>query len=293
MPRLRFPVPPGVQGRCLLGIFAHPDDESWGMGGTLVKYSSQGVYVALLCATRGEAGEIADPSLATREELGQVRAGELRRAARVLGVRHLRFLGVIDGQAQYWDIERTREQVVRAIRELRPQVVVTFGPDGATGHQDHIMTFRLATEAFILASDLTRYPHHLDQLGLQAHQPQRLYYCAGMPEKTYPQMEEGLKALGVSPDEFLDDFKDFIVPDGAVSAAVDVSSAVEKKLKALRCHRTQLPPGNILEQLPAPALRVLFQREFFYQAHPKVQPPVPYTDDLFEGVVEPFTPEKG
>src|ERR671932_2725290 len=126
------------QPRSLLALFAHPDDEAFGSGGTLARYAAEGVAVALVCATRGEVGEIADPALATPETLGDVREAELRCAARALGVGELLFLGYRDsGMAGTPTNEDPRalarapaEEVVARlvgiIRRLRPQVLVTF-----------------------------------------------------------------------------------------------------------------------------------------------------------------------
>src|SRR5512136_1653190 len=116
--------------RTLLAIFAHPDDESFGAGGTLAKYAAEGTRVALICATRGEAGiEGMSP-----EEAGQVREQELRTAAATLGLAEVRFLGYGDGELAQADPERVVAQLVSAMRDIRPHVVITFGPDGISGH---------------------------------------------------------------------------------------------------------------------------------------------------------------
>src|SRR5438105_2408242 len=121
----------------LLAVFAHPDDESLVAGGTLARYAAEGWRTALLCATRGEWGPISDDALADYENLGEVRERELRAACEVLGIRWLRFLDLEDAcvAAVIGTKEEATvlEKIVRAIRELRPQTIITFGPDGLYG----------------------------------------------------------------------------------------------------------------------------------------------------------------
>src|SRR5437016_8314659 len=168
----------------LLGAFAHPDDEGV-MSATILKYSMAGVEPGLVCATRGEVGEIADPALATPENLGQVREGEMRAAVEVLGVHNLWFLDYRDsGMAGTPENEDPRAfaqasaaevvgKLVAIIRQFRPQVIVTFDESGAYGHPDHIAIYRHTTSAFHAAADAVQYP----ELG-PAHAVSKLYYGA-------------------------------------------------------------------------------------------------------------------
>ena len=114
-----------LNNKKLLAIFAHPDDEAIMMGGTMAHYARRGVSVNLLCATRGEWGTISDDRLATRENLAQVREKELRDACEILGANLLGFLDCPDGDINNTDWQAIEEKIVRAIRTLRPQVVVT------------------------------------------------------------------------------------------------------------------------------------------------------------------------
>lgn len=134
------------QQQSLLLCLAHPDDESFGSGGMMAMYATQGVNVSLVCATRGEVGEISDPTLATPDTLSQVREAELRCACETLGVNEPIFLGYRDsGMAGTDDnhhsdafanapAEAVVPHLVEIIRRLRPQVVVTFDPSGGYGH---------------------------------------------------------------------------------------------------------------------------------------------------------------
>jgi LmbE family N-acetylglucosaminyl deacetylase len=145
----------------LMAVFAHPDDESFGIGGTLARYGADpDVRVVLVCATRGEAGEISDPELATPERLGDVRERELRCACQVLEIDALHLLGYRDsGMAgtpenrdprslAMADADKVVGKVVAHIRLERPDVVVTFDEMGGYGHPDHIAIHHHAAAAF-------------------------------------------------------------------------------------------------------------------------------------------------
>ena len=142
----------------LMAIFAHPDDEG-AIASTLAYYANNNVEVTLVCTTKGEVGEISDPALATRETLGEVRAAELQAACDILGIRHLRFLGYRDSGMEgtpenedpralvQGDTDVVMGQLVGLIRELQPDIVITFEPFGWYGHPDHQITSRWVTDA--------------------------------------------------------------------------------------------------------------------------------------------------
>ena len=136
----------------LLGIFAHPDDESLGNGGTFAKYAAEGVAISLITATRGQIGWFGDEDKNPGpEELGRIREGELFAATAVLGVRDVSFLDYVDGQLDRADTPEIVDKIVDHVRRVRPQVVVTFDPQGAYGHPDHIAICQFATAAVIAA----------------------------------------------------------------------------------------------------------------------------------------------
>ncbi len=272
----------------LLAVFAHPDDETFSVGGTLSRYAQEGAQVTLVCATRGEVGEIADPALATPETLGQVREAELECAAKSMGVKQLLFLDYRDsgmaGTPENGDprafvnapADEVVKRLVRIIRRLRPQVMVTFGPDGIYGHPDHVTIHRRATEAFYAAADPGRFP----ELGA-AWQASRLFYAA-VPCSMLGAMRQALLAAGEDTAE-LDRMEAAGCPDENVQAMIDVSGTVEAKWEALNCHRTQFGPGNLFRRLPQEAMRRAISEEDFRLAWPGPRGEE-RLNDLFQGL---------
>ena len=274
----------------LLAAFAHPDDEAFGTGGTLARYASEGAHVTLVCATRGEAGEISDPGLATPETLGDVREDELRCSAQTMGITELIFLDYRDsGMAGTPENANPRAfinapaeaviaRLVGIIRRVQPEVVVTFEPNGGYGHPDHIAIHKHTVAAFHAAADPVRYP----ELG-PAWQARRLCYTA-IPRSFFRRMHDEMVALGLDTDRFprLDDLEAGWL-DEQVNIAVDVSSTVEAKWTALQCHRTQFGPGNLFRQLPEDRVKQLMGEEDFAVAWPAPTPGMRLSD-LFAGL---------
>lgn len=161
--------------RRLLGLFAHPDDESFCAGGTFAKYAAEGAEIMVVSATRGEAGQIRDAAIATRHTLGETRARELQTACGNLGVTQAICLDYGDGKLQGLPPETLVAEFVGIIRSFRPDVVITFGEDGAYGHPDHIAVSMATTSACHAAGDAARFPEQLVE-GLAPYAPSRLYY---------------------------------------------------------------------------------------------------------------------
>lgn len=263
----------------LLAVFAHPDDEAFGTGGTLARYAAAGVDIALVCATRGEVGEIAEESLATPDTLGQVREKELLCAADTLGVRDVVFLGYRDsGMAGTTDngnsgafvnvpSEEVVARLVGIIRQVRPQVVVTFEPNGGYGHPDHIAAHRHTLAAFHAASDPFRYPEQG-----RVWQASRLFYTA-IPRSFFLEMRDRLIAAGVDTSEFARFEEEGIGwPDDQVNVTVDVAEEIEAKWAALNCHRTQFGPNNLFRRLSEQEIKQMLSREYFALAWPDPEP---------------------
>jgi LmbE family N-acetylglucosaminyl deacetylase len=141
----------------LLAVFPHPDDETLGMGSTLARYAAEDIEVSLVCATRGERGwfdsEGPNPGL---KGLARIREAELRCAAEQLGIHEVSFLDYIDGDVDQADPTEIISKLVAHIRRLKPQVVVTFAPDGAYGHPDHIALSQFTNGALVCGSKLCR-----------------------------------------------------------------------------------------------------------------------------------------
>ena len=275
----------------LLAVFAHPDDEAFGTGGTLARYAAAGVATTLVCATRGEAGEIAEGVDATPETLGEVRERELRCAAETVGVRELIFLDYCDSGMAGTSVnqdpasfinapaEVVVPQLVSIIRRVRPEVVVTFEPNGGYGHPDHIAIHKHTVAAFHAAADPALYL----ELG-PAWQARRLFYTA-IPNSFFRRMAEEMRRMGVDMSEYgwLEDASGGGWPDEEVTAVIDVSATVEAKWSALNCHRTQFGPGNLFRRLPEPVVKELMSIEAFAQAWPP-RPAAAPDDDLFAGL---------
>lgn len=173
--------PSGARPTRLLGVFAHPDDETFCAGGTFARYAKNGAEVMVVSATRGQAGQIRDARVATRRTIAAVRESELRVACERLGVAHVRCWDYLDGALAEADFHGLVERVVEVIREFRPDVVVSFGPDGGYGHPDHIAISAAATAACRQAGDPASYPGQLAP-GLAPHQPDRLYHSYFPPQ---------------------------------------------------------------------------------------------------------------
>ncbi len=167
-------APPGAASR-LLCVYAHPDDEVFCSGGTIAKYVADGVEVMVVSVTRGDAGQIRDAAVATRRTLGAVREQEFLESCRRLGAHHTVCMDYGDGTLQDLDPDVLVGDVVRIIREFRPDLVLTFGTDGGYGHPDHVAISGATTTACHLAGDPTAFPAHIAD-GLEPHAPPALYH---------------------------------------------------------------------------------------------------------------------
>lgn len=157
----------------ILGVYAHPDDETFCVGGTLAKYAAAGAEVMVVSATQGEAGQIRDITAATRQTLGCVRAQELRRAGQCLGVAHTLCFDYGNGKLASIPQGVLVKQITEIIRCFRPHVVLTFGEDGAYGHPDHIAIGAATDDAFAKANDSTHCPEQV-AAGLRPYRPRFL-----------------------------------------------------------------------------------------------------------------------
>jgi LmbE family N-acetylglucosaminyl deacetylase len=262
----------------LLAIFAHPDDESLMMGGTLAMYAKRGVEVYLLCATRGEYGSISDKNLADEDNLGEVRERELRSACKVLGITLQGFLDCPDSNVNNTDWTIIEEKIVRAIRTIQPQVIVSFGLDGLYGHPDHIAVSMLTKASFTSAGEEIRFPQHLSE-GIKAFQADKFYYAL------YPDflMRELFESVNLESDAWGFDADCFGVPFEDITTVLEVSETITEKMQALKSHQTQLDDKNVFALLSDENARKFLSKEYFRLVCPEVKSDKTETD-LFQGL---------
>lgn len=281
-------------GLRLLAVTAHPDDETFGCGGVLAKYANEGVTVSVVCATRGEAGQISDPSLATPENLPAVREKELREACKTLGVHNLEILGYRDsgmagteanGHPQSLFKANRSEligKIVASIRREKPQVVVTFDPSGGYGHPDHIIIHEATLKAFFLAADAEQYAAQLTN-GLRPFGPRKLYYFV-FPRSGAIAFREALKAAGVAND-IIEGEQEMGVPDEEITTILDVGQYADLKEKAARAHLTQTMGDDAFTWLPEELRNKFLSMEHLIRAAPPfVRGKDPLEADIFEGI---------
>jgi LmbE family N-acetylglucosaminyl deacetylase len=259
----------------LLCLFAHPDDESLGMGGTLAKYAAEGVETYLVCATRGERGwmgeEKDNPGL---EALGRLREGELRAACAVLGIRDVQFLDYLDGDLDQAPPAEAIAKLVSHLRRVRPQVVVTFGPEGAYGHPDHIAICQFTHAALVRAADAA----HPDPQ--PPHVVSKLYYAVDSRDfVAYVESFLGPIVMGVDGETRRHPGWE----EWSITTRVDASAHWQTALQAINCHRSQVAQYG-LDELTDDQHRRIWGRGTFYRALSLVNGGRAVETDLFEGL---------
>lgn len=202
----------------IIFIYAHPDDESFSAGGTISLLTKKGITVKLITLTKGEKGRPGDPPITTQEKLGEVREKELRNAAKILGIEQIHFLGFTDGELDRISSKKLSNEIYKILKEEKPDVVVTFNKEGGSRHPDHIKTSKCSTMAF--GKYLSDTNKHV-----------RLYYST-----TPRSFVNRLRKAGLTPDIY---GKVHGTPDSHITTAVNISAAVETKVKALMEHKTQ------------------------------------------------------
>jgi LmbE family N-acetylglucosaminyl deacetylase len=245
----------------LLGAFAHPDDDVYSLGATLVAHRGD-LRSTFVFATSGENGPITDPAVVSRDELAPVREREQRASMEALGVADAvtaRFLRLPDYYLPDEPFGDLVERLGDAIRDTRPDIIVTFGPDGMTGHQDHIRVGEAALAAFDGASDDT--PTHLFQTALARSAVDRLY--SEVDEAGDGPRNSLLNVAGV--------------PDERISVRFDARPYRATKLEGILAHRTQLCEW---ERVPEPLRWIFLDEEAFVQARPAIDAGEPAADLL-------------
>jgi LmbE family N-acetylglucosaminyl deacetylase len=269
----------------LMAILAHPDDESLGLGGTLCRCAEQGVETFLLTATLGQAGRYrglapGDEGHPGPEALGRIREGELRAAAAVLGVRDVALLDYRDQQLDQADPRAAIAQIAAHLRRVRPQVVVTFAPDGAYGHPDHIAICQLTTAAIVLAADATALVGGEGEASAP-HAVSKLYYIA-WPEGPMAAYQEAFRRLVSVVDGVEREPPPW--PEWEITTVIDTRACWETVWRAVSCHESQVTAYERLRHLTPENHERLWGWQSFYRAFSTVNGGRVRETDLFEGL---------
>jgi len=280
--------------RTILAVLAHPDDESFGMGGTLALYAQRGYQVHLVCATLGEAGTVDDEYMQDYDSISDLREAELRCAAQSLGLTDVYLLGYRDSgmpgtpenkhpNAQInYSVEKVAGKVVQYIREIKPDIVLTFDPIGGYRHPDHIHTQKATTLAFEKADDASFRP----EAG-PPFKPLALYYHL-FPRKFLKWATRLMPLFGIDPRRWGRnkdiDLKSLVEIEFPTHARVDIRNVIETKREASACHASQ---GGILMRrgLMGFATRALEKHEDYMRVYPPTNGKTKVVNDLFEGIV--------
>ncbi|GMR11651.1 MAG: PIG-L family deacetylase [Anaerolineae bacterium] len=274
---------------------AHPDDETFGLGGTLALYTNRGVKVHLICATRGEMGTVAPEFMDGYSSIADLRVDELLCAAEQLGLEEVNFLGYRDsGMAGTEDNEHPRAlaqapvdelvaTLVGYIRKLKPQVMITFDPEGGYGHPDHVAVNRATVKAYNAASDSQLFP----EAG-SAFQPQKLYFSTFSFRFVGPMLAL-LRLLGRDPRKWGRnediDLTEVLETRFPINAKVNYRKVADIKRKAMACHASQLGMGPSARGVVGALFRLV--RPGAVETFMRADPPVTggrIERDLFQGV---------
>ena len=270
----------------LMAVLAHPDDESLGVGGTLAKYASEGVDVFLLTATRGDGGRyrgyrVDDERHPGAEALAVIREAELRAAASVLGIHDLALLDYRDQQLDRADPRRVIADIAAHLRRVRPDVVVTFAPDGAYGHPDHIAISQFTTAAIVAAADPAFGSGALAVAS--PHAVAKLYYIA-WPASTWAAYESAMRKLVSTVDGVERQATPW--PEWALTTTIDTRRFWPTVWRAVSCHESQMAAYEQLQRIAPEHHEALWGSQSFYRAFSTVNGGRTRETDLFEGLRE-------
>ena len=265
----------------LMAIMAHPDDESFAVGGTLAKYASEGVDVFVLTATRGDSGRFrglppGDPNHPGSAALASIREAELQAAASVLGLREVTLLDYRDKLLDTLDAGAVAARIASHVRRVRPHVVLTFGPDGTYGHPDHIAISQFATAAIVAAADPAQV---ID--GQPTHAVSKLYYTA-WSEAAWEAHRTAFKRWVSVVDGV--ERKAPPWPDWAITSVIDARPFWSIAWRAVSCHQSQFAAYEHVKDLPSTHHEVLWGWQSFYRVFSLVNSGRGRETDLFEGL---------
>lgn len=198
--------------------FAHPDDETFTLAGSVFKWTKAGHQVSLITATYGQRGLSADISVDSPDHLGEIRKGEMENAAKITGISKIHYFGLMDGELKNESDDELTDKILSIMKDEQPDVVITFEKNGGSNHPDHIKMSAVSTEAFKVYMQ-----------GVKKHV--RLYHTV-TPQSYYEQYAKaGVANTGFGTPKG--------VPDEQITTILDVTDVFDKKLEAIECHKTQ------------------------------------------------------
>ncbi|GAA4132568.1 mycothiol conjugate amidase Mca [Actinomadura keratinilytica] len=281
----------------LMAVHAHPDDESSKGAATMARYVAEGVDVLVVTCTGGERGDILNPAMERpeiRADIGRVRQEEMARAREILGVDQ-RWLGFVDSGFPEGDpppplpegcfalepLEKAAEPLVRAVREFRPHVILTYDEKGGYPHPDHVKTHEVSVEAFEAAGDPDRYPGTGEPW-----QPLKLYYHMTFNQERILALHKAMQDAGLeSPyGDWIERF-DERPQQWEITTRVPCADYFEIRDKALLAHATQIDPNGFWFACPLDLQREAWPTEDYHLARSLVDTELP-EDDLFAGIRE-------
>jgi len=287
-----------------MAVHAHPDDESSKGAATMARYASEGVEVLVCTLTGGERGDVLNPAMDRPEikaDMASVRREEMARARDILGVAH-RFLGFVDSGLPEGDPEpplpegcfaltplaEATEPLVRAVREFRPHVLLTYDENGGYPHPDHVMTHRVSVAAFEAAADPDAYP-----ASGEPWQPLKLYYFVSFHGAKFVALHEEMLRRGLeSPyTKIFEEWADRAKNRGDEWRELEITTRVpcgdffEVRDEALKAHATQVDPEGFWFRCPLDVQRAAWPTEDYHLARSVVDSELP-EDDLFAGIRE-------
>jgi mycothiol S-conjugate amidase len=293
----------------LMAVHAHPDDESSKGAGTMARYVREGVEVLVCTMTGGERGSVLNPAMDRPEvkaDMPRIRREEMARAREILGVEQ-RFLGFVDSGLPEGDpkpplpegsfalapLAEAASPLVKAVREFRPHVIMTYDENGGYPHPDHIKTHQVTVEAFEAAADPDRYP----EAGGEPWQPLKLYYFVSFHQAKYVALHEEMVRRGLeSPytkifeewEERARKRAELGIRELEITTQINVADYFEIRDRALLAHATQIDPNSSWFACPLDIQRAAWPTEDYHLARSLVDTELP-EDDLFAGVLESVT----
>lgn len=260
----------------LLAVFPHPDDETLGLGSTLARYSTEGVETHLVCATRGERGwfesEGPDPGF---EGVARIREAELNCAAEHLGLHEVNFLDYIDGDVDQAEPREIIAKLAMHIRRIQPHVVVTFSPDGAYGHPDHIALSQFTNGALVCAADASF------EDGQTPHRVSKFYYMVDSLD-VVAAMNESFGGVSMDVDGEIRYHIGW--QDWQITTWLDNNKYMDKVRIAIHCHKSQLPGYGPIAEWTVEEVAKVFGIGHFYRVFSLVNSGRKVETDLFEGL---------